>query len=161
MESSEKTISIWSRMWKSIFTNDGYILIWAVVTLVILGLTIYFAFLVQQEVDVHYKDPNKRFTEFKSECLNIFYNTFTTLITVFPLLGMFGTVRSLIVIDFESMNYQKDFFGALTSTAWGIVFSILFKLINAVLENWILFKIDSAEELIENDRKDIIQNGEE
>ena len=72
--------------------------------------------------------------------LNRSYSIFTSSITLFPLLGMFGTVVSLINvgnIDFaqaaDSLDAVKgDFFTALTSTAWGIIFASVFKMINSV-----------------------------
>ena len=64
-------------------------------------------------------------------------SVFVTLITIFPLLGMLGTVKSLLVLNFGDenaiLNAKSSFFDALTSTAWGIIFAILFKVINAVI----------------------------
>lgn len=74
--------------------------------------------------------------------LNRAYSVFTSSITLYPLLGMFGTVISLISVgdvDFsqaaESLNAIKgDFFTALTSTAWGIVFAAVFKVVNSFVQ---------------------------
>ena len=50
---------------------------------------------------------------------------------------MLGTVKSLLVLNFGDenaiLNAKSSFFDALTSTAWGIIFAILFKVINAVI----------------------------
>ena len=48
---------------------------------------------------------------------------------------MFGTVTSLLALDMNGdlSSVQENFFTALTSTAWGIIFAILFKVLNAVL----------------------------
>ena len=65
--------------------------------------------------------------------LNLFYSIFASLTGMFTLAGMLGTVVSLIpmVSDLESM--QHGFFTALTSTFWGIVFSIIFKFLDSFL----------------------------
>ena len=77
------------------------------------------------------------YSNFIYKSLSLSYSIFVTLITIFPLLGMFGTVKSLLVLNFMDENAILDarnsFFDALTSTAWGIIFAILFKVINAVV----------------------------
>jgi biopolymer transport protein ExbB/TolQ len=83
--------------------------------------------------------------------LNWWYTFFLTMISVFPLLGMFGTVAALLNLDFSDIagsldNVKTDFFHALTSTAWGIVFSVLFKLLNA----WLFYDIEDIYEEIDN-----------
>ncbi|WP_303805150.1 MotA/TolQ/ExbB proton channel family protein [Ruminococcus flavefaciens] len=67
--------------------------------------------------------------------LNFVYTLFITLISVFPLLGMLGTVSALLGIDMsssEAISSAKDsFFYALSSTFLGIICAIVFKLLNA------------------------------
>ncbi|MBP5431002.1 MotA/TolQ/ExbB proton channel family protein [Ruminococcus sp.] len=67
--------------------------------------------------------------------INTRYTLFITLISIFPLLGMLGTVLSLLGLDMSTAeaisNAKNNFFGALTSTAWGIIFAIIFKIVNA------------------------------
>ena len=67
--------------------------------------------------------------------LNRCYTVFIALISIFPLLGMFGTVTALLSIDMsdtEAISAAKSsFFNALTSTTWGIIFSVVFKVANA------------------------------
>ena len=85
---------------------------------------------------------NPDWAEKQRKSLNKAYSLFTTTITLYPLAGMLGTVFSLICVgdvDFsqasESLNAIKgDFFTALTSTAWGIVFAAVFKIWNAFLQ---------------------------
>ena len=45
---------------------------------------------------------------------------------------------------------KGNFFNALTSTAWGIVFSVLFKIANAIVENKIEQVYEKARKLTEN-----------
>ena len=69
--------------------------------------------------------------------MNTRYTLFITLISIFPLLGMLGTVLALLGLDMSSAeaisSAKNNFFGALTSTAWGIIFAIIFKIVNAKL----------------------------
>ena len=62
------------------------------------------------------------------------YNLFEAGISIFPLLGMFGTVAALMTLDMTAGSMESvklNFFMALTSTAWGIFFSVIFKLLHA------------------------------
>ena len=73
------------------------------------------------------------------------YSLFLALISVFPLLGMLGTVLGLLGLDMaagEMENIKNNFFMALTSTGWGIIFSVFFKLLSA----WFLDDVDSLTE---------------
>ncbi len=55
------------------------------------------------------------------------YTLFADLTGIFPLLGILGTVISLLGMVGESTNVNGSFFAALTSTFWGLVFAIIFK----------------------------------
>ena len=62
------------------------------------------------------------------------YNLFTSLITLFPVLGMLGTVIALLGLDTSPEKLeaaQSSFFTALTSTAAGLIFSAVFKVMHA------------------------------
>ena len=59
------------------------------------------------------------------------YSIFTNLIAIFPLLGILGTVYSLLKLVSDSSDVTGSFYGALTSTFWGIVCAIIFKLFDA------------------------------
>lgn len=57
------------------------------------------------------------------------FEQFTSL---FPLLGLLGTVISLLsLINFDTELVTINFSAALTSTFWGLLFSIIFKLLYA------------------------------
>ena len=77
--------------------------------------------------------------------------------------GMFGTVRALIRINLsgEMDSFRQEFFGALTSTAWGIIFAVVFKLINAYFEYRIVSQIEAAEKLQDERLVKTIRNGEQ
>ena len=76
--------------------------------------------------------------------INISYNIFLSLITIFPLIGMFGTVRSLLIIDFSAADnldgIKGNFFTALASTAIGLILAMIGKIINA----WKAFDIEET-----------------
>ena len=65
---------------------------------------------------------------------NSAYQVFTSFIMIFPLLGILGTVISLLpLVGVLGTDMQANFFSALTSTFWGLVFAILFK----ALDGWL------------------------
>ena len=61
------------------------------------------------------------------------YSMYTNLTGIFPLLGILGTVISLIPMVQDMANMQGNFFVALTSTLWGLVFAIVFRVLDATL----------------------------
>ncbi len=61
------------------------------------------------------------------------YAVFVNVTAVFPLLGILGTVVSLLPMVADLSDMQTNFFAALTSTFWGLVFAIAFKLLDGFL----------------------------
>lgn len=61
------------------------------------------------------------------------YSVFVNLIGIFPLLGILGTVISLLNMVSDMQNVEGNFYGALTSTFWGLVFAIIFKFMDGVI----------------------------
>ena len=60
--------------------------------------------------------------------INKSYSAFVNITSIFPMLGILGTVFALIVlVGGDSDITQQSFFIALTSTGWGVIFSIIFK----------------------------------
>jgi len=66
------------------------------------------------------------------ETSNKYYTMFVSLSSIFPLLGILGTVVSLIPM-IQSADMEQNFYFALTSTLWGLVFSIFFKVLDGTL----------------------------
>jgi len=62
-----------------------------------------------------------------------YYSMYSNLTGIFPLLGILGTVIALIPMVQDMANMQTNFFVALTSTLWGLVFAIIFKILDAML----------------------------
>lgn len=123
----------------------------------------FFAVICLVIVSISNKNIDKSFEQWKSEnyysnliykTLTIMYSLFVTLITIFPLLGMFGTVKSLLQLNLTDENAiisaRSSFFDALTSTAWGIIFAIIFKLVNAIISKHAEDNIDKISELKNN-----------
>ncbi|MBR3666493.1 MAG: MotA/TolQ/ExbB proton channel family protein [Ruminococcus sp.] len=88
----------------------------------------------EQDNDLFQFDENGKIQKCYDK-LNSWYTIFVTIITVFPLLGMLGTVASLLILDTsspEALNDASDsFFSALSSTLLGLILAIIFKVINA------------------------------
>ncbi|MCM1314879.1 MAG: MotA/TolQ/ExbB proton channel family protein [Muribaculaceae bacterium] len=61
------------------------------------------------------------------------YSVFVNLTGIFPLLGMLGTITSLLGLVADTSDVTGNFYGALTSTFWGLVFAIIFKFIDGVI----------------------------
>ena len=124
-------------MARSIISDDFYIFLFFIIAL----FTIYKALSVKKEIrdELEKMPDNPDWAKKLRRRLNIYYTSFLTIISVFPLLGMFGTVAALLNLDFSDLGgiagnldaVKNDFFRALTSTAWGIVFAVGFKLFNS------------------------------
>ena len=125
--------SFWEKLFSSIRASDSYILVFAVLALVFLGLSLWIARMIDKDIKIN--QPINRV----HQILSVIYTLFVTFISLFPLLGMFGTVRALLELDLSGdlEMIKIKFFNALTSTAWGIIFSIFFKSIHALFQPWI------------------------
>lgn len=61
------------------------------------------------------------------------YSVFVNITGIFPLLGILGTVVSLLAIVDDTTSVLGNFYGALTSTFWGLVFAIGFKFADGIV----------------------------
>lgn len=138
------------KLLQSIFTRDILILVFAGLTLVCL----FYCRRKSREIRQYVRDweilGELRLSKYVHSQLRTAYSLFTTMISVFPLLGMFGTVWGLLGMgdtggDMSLM--QGNFFGALTSTAWGIIFSIVFKLIHALVRDDLEDQIEASQQM--------------
>ena len=71
-------------------------------------------------------------TDMRTRCGKL-YSVFVNLTGIFPLLGILGTVASLLSVMEDMSNAQGNFYAALTSTFWGLVFAIIFKFLDGVI----------------------------
>jgi len=81
---------------------------------------------------------------------NLCYSIFVNVISIFPLLGLLGTVISLIFtagnVGFEAT--QQYFMMSLTSTFWGMIFAITYKIMDAFISPKIEMLNNDAERTI-------------
>ena len=64
----------------------------------------------------------------------LWYTWYVNISAIFPLLGILGTVIALIGMQGEAMAADDSFLLALTSTFWGLIFSIVFKSMQTPIE---------------------------
>ena len=125
------------------------------------ALCLVVVWLCNREVDRNFDQwkSENHYSRFLYRALTVSYTFFLTLITVFPLLGMFGTVKSLLGLDFADtdaiLGAKNSFFDALTSTAWGIIFALIYKIVNAFVATHADDNIRKMAELIDNKASNI------
>lgn len=63
-----------------------------------------------------------------------YVNLLLTVNSIFPLMGILGTIISLLrMVDISSPEVMMNFTTALTSTFWGLIFAIAFKAVDATV----------------------------
>ena len=81
------------------------------------------------------------------------YSLFVNMTGIFPLLGILGTVVSLLSLVTDMHDVTGNFYGALTSTFWGIVFAIIFKLLDGIISPRIEYNEKSVSLYLERQRE--------
>lgn len=140
------------RLFSSLVTTDSYILWVAIIALALWIISWLYARNVRQKVAAWKVNRNPSFSSHVHNILSVLYTVFTAVITMFPLLGMLGTVMALLSVDLAAGNMDNvkvNFFSALTSTAWGIIFSVIFKFINALSCGFVEQQIEDARKVSE------------
>lgn len=131
-----------AKLGESILTTDIYILFFALVTLFAFLFTLWAAGAIKKEKKNFGRSPYSLYT-----AISVGYTVFTVFITLFPLFGMLGTVFGLLGLDLatgDMENIKENFFVALTSTAWGIIFSAVFKIVDAFVKTHIEDQIEMS-----------------
>lgn len=145
-------MSFWSKLAASILTSDWYILAAAVAAVLCFAVVLWAKKKTDCDIRKWEAERNLRFTRHIYSLLTVSYTLFITLISLFPLFGMFGTVSALLALDLSSeaaiSSAKNSFFDALTSTTWGIIFAVIFKLLNAVFATAIEDRIQEAGALL-------------
>ena len=79
-----------------------------------------------------------------------YYSLFSAINSAFPLLGMLGTILSLLdMVDLNSQAVTLNFTVALTSTFWGLLCALSFKAVDAMLAPRITQNRDHLKLLLE------------
>ena len=101
------------------------------------------------------KSENKKLTaeellEYR-EKTNRVYALYSNFTTMFPLLGMLGTVLALLNLDIsgDTALMKNNFFQALDTTMWGIVYAAIFKFLNSFAQTSIEAQVSKAKKLLE------------
>lgn len=114
--------------------------------ILLLVILIVFARKCNQMIGEKREPDLKKWVVFVLETGNI---VFITIVSIFPLLGMWGTVRALISLDMAGNmeGLKNNFFQALDTTEWGIIYAIIFKVVYALLQHYIEEGISKGKEL--------------
>lgn len=90
--------------------------------------------------------------------MNTYYVIYENLTAIFPLLGLLGTVVSLLPLVGDMGEIVTGlFFSALTSTMWGIIFAIVFKALNGYLSSGIEDNEKNIEIYLQRNTERILQ----
>lgn len=149
-------VDAFQKLKESILGNDFLILLAGIVAFVFMIVTLVLAKAIKHRTKEWEKNKNVKFSKFLLHGTSRFYTLFVTMISIFPLLGMLGTVVGLLGLDLASGdmdNIKNNFFIALTSTAWGIIFSVIFKIAHAWISDDVEEQIETAKKLAEEIRK--------
>lgn len=134
---------------KSIISNDIIILLAAIAAFVAFMIPVVLRRVIINERK-NMKDGDKSSLIHHAKVASKSYTIFLTIISIFPLLGMLGTVFGLLGLDLaagDMENIKNNFFIALTSTAWGIIFSVFYKILDAIFLDDIETQIESVQNL--------------
>lgn len=85
------------------------------------------------EADNDISDLRESDIAFMRNNMGKLYSVFVNLTGIFPLLGILGTVISLLGLVSDTTDITSNFYGALTSTFWGLVFAIIFKFLDGII----------------------------
>lgn len=158
-------VSLWGILWSNFGRYDWIIFVVAAVNAGIVAYTlrltrqmykkIYaggFRALLQWDMDSLIQKVNSADLEELSESQNQaehWYAFFVNVTAIFPLLGILGTVLSLLPMVANLADMQQNFFAALTSTFWGLVFAIGFKLADGYLSSRVEINAQQLRMLLE------------
>ena len=120
----------------------------AVMSFVLFVFSIVFSVIIDRKIK---GKSEKDFKKVMYYLLDIPYTIFIALISIFPLLGMLGTVLALLNLDISGNTelMKNNFFQALDTTMWGIVYAAVFKFANAFAQTPIEAQITKAKLLLE------------
>lgn len=88
-----------------------------------------------------------------SDRASFFYTLFLNITAVFPLMGILGTVWSLMKLT-GADDISANFGMALRTTLWGLIFAIVFKLLDSLISPKLDRALDEADYLIHEHDKE-------
>lgn len=129
------------------FKYDWIIYLWAILTAVLFALTIKFSGSFGGYLDRDFESSVCKSGELQKrhKTQEIMYALYLNFTSAFPLLGMIGTIYSLLKLDLSggAESVSGSFLIALTSTLLGAFFGLIFK----VLDSFLSPKIEENNEL--------------
>lgn len=88
-----------------------------------------------------------------SDKASFFYTLFLNITAVFPLMGILGTVMSLMKLT-GADDISANFGMALRTTLWGLIFAIVFKLLDSMISPRLDRALDESDYLIHEHDKE-------
>ena len=85
------------------------------------------------------------------------YTWFVNTSSIFPLLGIVGTVLSLIPMVQGTENMEQNFYLALTSTFWGLAFAIVFKVFDSFLAPRVDLNIHGIDDYLQKIESELVE----
>ena len=126
-----------------------------IIIYILLGVTLLlllWTYITAKDVDRLIKErPELTELEVKLKRLSRRYTVMLTLISIFPLLGMLGTVFALLDLDITGASAQmkNDFFHALNTTAAGLIAAVITKVANSFVQAYIERQEEHAKDHLE------------
>ncbi len=148
-------MSVWDIIWNNLKGYDKIFIAWIALTTVFLIITVKNCISLRKCLSENAKAL--RANKFESQCTKPsmkatetqiiemytkqekFYILFINWTSTFPLLGMIGTIWSLLNLSLgdSAELLQSNFFVALTSTLWGAIFGLIFKIADGIINPYI------------------------
>lgn len=118
------------------------------VSLCSFGITFVMAKHFNKEIT---KNSETAFKKYMYYSIDVSYTVFIVSLSLFPLMGMLGTVSALLTLDISGATegLKSNFFQALDTTGLGLVCAIVGKFINSFFQPYIEVSIAKAKKLLE------------
>lgn len=104
-------------------------------------------------VDLTISDDDSKTLQSYSARASAWYALFTNVTAVFPLLGILGTVASLMRLS-GTDDLSENFSSALVTTFWGLIAAISFKIMDSFITSRLDSALDEADYLIHEHDKE-------
>lgn len=98
----------------------------------------------QIKADITTSPEEARSLQKERNLLLMLYSLYANITAIFPLLGIIGTVASLITVS-KDANMMDNLMVALNTTLWGVFFAIIFKFIDSLISGPIEAFVDDAD----------------